>query len=247
MDNPVFIEFTNKFCFAKDKETRLVLLYGVVKEGLYQLMVSNSSQLVSQSCHANTSQRNPSVECQELSSMSFQINKVDFVMWHRRIGHPCKQVMSKMLGTVFIAFKFDNKDFFCVDCQHGKNCHLNFPISSSRAKGPLDLIHTDVWGPALTLSQEGYRNYIHFLDDFSRFTWLYPLESKSQVYHVFIQFHKTVERQFDRKIKGVQSDWGGEFRPLAKYLQSHGIEFRHPCLYTHQQNGRAERKHRHLV
>lgn len=179
--------------------------------------------------------------------MSFQINKVDFVMWHRRIGHPCKQVMSKMLGTVFIAFKFDNKDFFCVDCQHGKNCHLNFPISSSRAKGPLDLIHTDVWGPALTLSQEGYRNYIHFLDDFSRFTWLYPLESKSQVYHVFIQFHKTVERQFDRKIKGVQSDWGGEFRPLAKYLQSHGIEFRHPCLYTHQQNGRAERKHRHLV
>lgn len=42
MDNPVFIEFTNKFCFAKDKETRLVLLYGVVKEGLYQLMVSNN-------------------------------------------------------------------------------------------------------------------------------------------------------------------------------------------------------------
>lgn len=42
MDNPVFIEFTNKFFFVKDKETRLVLLYGVVKEGLYQLMVSNN-------------------------------------------------------------------------------------------------------------------------------------------------------------------------------------------------------------
>ena len=31
------------------------------------------------------------------------------------------------------------------------------------------------------------------------------------------------------------------------YLAQHGIQFRHPCPHTHPQNGRAERKHRHIV
>lgn len=51
-------------------------------------------------------------------------------MWHRRLGHPCKQAMSKVLGIVFTSFKLDNKEFFRVDCQHGKICQLNFPVSS---------------------------------------------------------------------------------------------------------------------
>lgn len=56
-----------------------------------------------------------------------------------------------------------------------------------------------------------------------------------------------VELQFSWKIKGVQSDGGGEFKPFTKYLTELGIVHRFTCPYTHHQNGTVERKHRHIV
>ncbi|KAF2324207.1 hypothetical protein GH714_010042 [Hevea brasiliensis] len=67
-----------------------------------------------------------------------------------------------------------------------------------------------------------------------------------QAYHT-VSFRKFVETFFDRKIKMFQCDWGGEFRSLATYLADNGISLRLSCPYTPQQNGCAERKHRHIV
>lgn len=44
------------------------------------------------------------------------------------------------------------------------------------------------------------------------------------------------------KLKTLQTNWGGEFRSFTSYLQNHGIAFRHPCPYLHQQNGRIKRQ-----
>ena len=44
-----------------------------------------------------------------------------------------------------------------------------------------------------------------------------------------------------------QSDLGGEFQALNKYLKQHGICHRLSCPYTLEQNGIDERKHRHLI
>ena len=49
------------------------------------------------------------------------------------------------------------------------------------------------------------------------------------------------------KIKTVQTDWGGEYRRLSRYFQKEGIAHRVSCPHTSQQNGIAERKHRHIV
>ena len=49
-----------------------------------------------------------------------------------------------------------------------------------------------------------------------------------------------------KKIKMVQSDWGGEYRSLNKFLQNCGITHRVSCPHTHQQNGFVERKHCHI-
>ena len=56
-----------------------------------------------------------------------------------------------------------------------------------------------------------------------------------------------VKKQFDTHIQCLQSDWGGEYRKLQSVLNELGIVFRHPCSHTHQQEGRAERKHRSIV
>ncbi|KAD1469156.1 hypothetical protein E3N88_42767 [Mikania micrantha] len=56
-----------------------------------------------------------------------------------------------------------------------------------------------------------------------------------------------VERQFNTKLKSVQSDWGGEFRTLSTLLSSLGIIHRLSCPHTSEQNGIVERRHRHVV
>ncbi|KAD6794805.1 hypothetical protein E3N88_05701 [Mikania micrantha] len=55
------------------------------------------------------------------------------------------------------------------------------------------------------------------------------------------------ERQFNTKLKRVQSDWGGEFRTLAPFLSSLGIIHQRSCPHTSEQNGIVERRHRHVV
>lgn len=49
------------------------------------------------------------------------------------------------------------------------------------------------------------------------------------------------------KLSVFKQIWGGEYRTLVPFLLKLGIQFRHPCPHTHQQNGRAERKHLHIV
>lgn len=85
------------------------------------------------------------------------------------------------------------------------------------------------------------------MDDFSKYTWFFPLTAKSNALDAFKFFKLKVENQFERKIKCLQSDWRGEFRPFANYLAQFGILFRHPCPHTHHQNGTIERKHRHIT
>lgn len=98
--------------------------------------------------------------------------------------------------------------------------------SNSRSKSPLELIHTNVWEPLPMQSTSSFKYYIQFLDDFSRYSWIYPLKSKSGAFSAFLQFKNLVEKQFEKSIKILQSDWGGEFRTFTQCLQNEGIIFR---------------------
>jgi len=110
----------------------------------------------------------------------------------------------------------------------------------------LDLFFSDVWGPAP--SSVGKNNYyVSFIDDHTKFTWVYLLRHKSEVFAHFRDFQSLVERQFGRKILAVQSDWGGEYQTLNSFFQRIGIDHHVSCPHAHQQNGSAERKHRHIV
>lgn len=115
------------------------------------------------------------------------------------------------------------------------------------ASCPLELIYTDVWGPAPLNSRSSSRCYVSFLDSFSKYTWLYPISCKCDVTSIFLKFKSYVKRFFDSKIKAIQSDWGGEYHPLNKLLQQFGITHHASYPRTHQQSGVVELKHRHIV
>jgi histone deacetylase 1/2 len=71
---------------------------------------------------------------------------------------------------------------------------------------PLELVFSDVGGPAPMLSLDGFCYFVIFMDAHTKFIWFYPLVLKSDVFNVFHQFQVFVERQFSRKIKSVQTD-----------------------------------------
>lgn len=169
------------------------------------------------------------------------------MLWHARLGHPHVKTLQNVMNKLHVNGSPSNKIPFCEACQFGKMQQISFPISDLKTKAPLELIYSDLWGPAPVVSSEGYKYYIVFVDDFSRYMWIYPLKLKEESYAIFTQFHCFVEKELNAKVKCLQTDWGGEFRPFSSYLQQHGIAFRHPCPYLHQQNGRVERKHRAIT
>jgi hypothetical protein len=126
---------------------------------------------------------------------------------------------------------------------------LPFVNSQFQSTQPLELIHSDVWGPAPVNSSDGNKYYLLFVDDFSRFSWLYLLKHKSDVFSIFKSFKATVENQFSTQIKFLRTDCGGEYtcNEFTAFCTSSGITHQLSCPHTPQQNGLVERKHRHIV
>ena len=84
----------------------------------------------------------------------------------------------------------------------------SFPNSQFVATSPFELVHSDLWGPAPINSVDGFRYYVLFIDHYTRFTWLYLLKSKSEVFTKFTHFKAMIETPFSAKIKIFRSDGG---------------------------------------
>jgi transposase InsO family protein len=171
------------------------------------------------------------------------------MVWHQRLGHPSALVFQHLLRHHKIPLLGPfNKSRVCESCQLGKSKQLPFSESNRVSISPLEIIHSDVWiSPVPSLS--GCKFYVLFIDDYSRFTWLYPIMNKSDVFQCFVKFKLLTENLFSTKIKYFQSDNGGEYCSLQfkDFLSRHGIFHRLTCPHTSQQNGIAERKHRHIM
>jgi histone deacetylase 1/2 len=172
--------------------------------------------------------------------------RINKEQWHRRLGHPSSQVVQSILRLNNLSFCNNEHANVCNACQLAKSHQIPYSISRHVSTSPLELIYTDVWGPAIT-SVGGFKYYVSFIDDFSKFSWVYLLHAKSEVEDTFLKFQKHVELLLDHKIKGVQSNWGGEYHRLHKYFDSTRISHTISCPHTHQQNGSIKRKHRHIV
>jgi hypothetical protein len=74
---------------------------------------------------------------------------------------------------------------------------------------------------------------VSFIDDFSKFTWVYFLKHKSNVFQRFQEFQAHVERLFDRKVLAMQTDWGSEYQMLSPFFDCVGISHLVACPHTH--------------
>ena len=111
---------------------------------------------------------------------------------------------------------YANKQGLTGSCQlliihklfEGKNTKNTFPSSESKAKGILEIIHSDVCSPMSSSSLSGYVYYVSFIDDFFRKTWIYFMKNKDEVFNKFKDFKALIKIHTEKKIKTFQSDNG---------------------------------------
>jgi histone deacetylase 1/2 len=150
--------------------------------------------------------------------------------WHARLGHPSSSIVQQILSSNKISISSKHNESVCDACQKGKSHQLPYPKSTSVSSAPLELMFSDVWGLA-PMSFGRYKYYVSFIDDYSKFTWIYLLKHKSDVFQKFRDFQQHVERLFDCKILAFQSDWGGEYHKLNSFFSRIGIS--HHVSYPH--------------
>ena len=141
------------------------------------------------------------------------------------------------------AFRIPAKESdLCKGCAEGKSTSKSYPQSSSRAKEPLELIHSDL-KEFPTIFYRQYKYAVIFYDDYTSFAWHKNLKYKHKTYAAFKQFKAMVELKTKQKIKIFHIDRGGEFfsDQFQNFLSECGIEVQTSASYTHQQNGCAER------
>ena len=185
-DNDITIEFVANLCFIKDKKKTVHLAQGIAKEGLYQLLSKDT--FLSKSCSlayvprsmisviSNSafvlSNKAENKACTESVNSKSHVNITKSVvcgnLLHQRLGHPNKHALKNIIPHLSLKSSITLPDF-CDACQYGKLHQLSFYSTGIKTSVPLELIHTDLWGPSPMPSfLHGYRYYISFVDDYTR-------------------------------------------------------------------------------
>jgi hypothetical protein len=171
-DFPFSITFTNDRFIIQNQVTRRVVATGQRENGLYVLERGHQSLI---------------------SVLSNNCPQASFDVWHAHLGHVSHSIISLFnKNRQLCVTSLLPTPTICSCCQLAKSHRLPFQHNEKRASHVLDLIHCDLWGPSPVPSNLGYKYYVIFVDDHSRFTWLYSLKLKSDFYHTFLQFQKFV-------------------------------------------------------
>lgn len=167
-------------------------------------------------------------------------------LWHKRMGHLNIDSVKHFQGQVD-GIKGDlgkSSMGMCQTCIEGKQSHNQTRI---RAKYPLQLIYSDLFGPVSPTSYDEKKYVLTFVDDYTHFTAAYILKYKSEVFHYFKIYEAMATVHFNSKLSRFRCDNGREYisNEIKKFFEEKGIRFELTIRYTPQQNGVTERKQDH--
>lgn len=88
---------------------------------------------------------------------------------------------------------------------------------------PLKLVYSNLWDPIAIQVHDSYQFYVIFIDNFTKYTWLFSIKHKYDIICVFNKFKTIVEKYFNTSIVSYYSDNIGEFIKIISYFQQHRI------------------------
>jgi len=107
----------------------------------------------------------------------------DLSLWHRRFTHhnyaDVKRMVQHKLVTGLVLDSDNKPDPICEPCIAGKMTANPFPLSANHNHSPLALVHSDLHGPLLVATHQGYKYWITFIDNSTYFRAVYLLKNKS--------------------------------------------------------------------
>src|SRR5277367_2465981 len=175
----------------------------------------------------------------------------DINTWHRRMGHLGEDNVRKLQKLADgVSIKARMTVGVCEACLEGKQHRQPSHQPATRAKEPLELIHSDLCGPIDPTTYGGTNYYLLFTDDLTRMTYIYPLKKKSSadVLEKFKEYKPEVEKQTGKLIKRLRTDGGGDYeRWMEAHLKGSGIIHETTAPYSPDQNGVAERANRTIM
>ncbi|GJT20674.1 zinc finger, CCHC-type containing protein [Tanacetum coccineum] len=167
----------------------------------------------------------------------------DSILWHARLGHVHFKRMQDMSKDGLIpAFDMDTEK--CKTCMLTQITKKPFQNVKHEIE-VLEMIHSDLCDLHATPSLGNKKYFVTFIDDASRFCYVYLLHTKDEALDKFKVFKTEVELQKGSLIKRFKIDRGGEYMDTL-YFQCVGIIHKTTAPYTPQQNGISERKNKVL-
>jgi GAG-pre-integrase domain len=152
---------------------------------------------------------------------------VDLKTWHRRMNHPGMERLKRMVNSSivndFVVSDPKRANLDCDECDISKLTRAPHTKPAERAKGVLERVFSDVHGPIQVQGRKGELYWVTFIDDYSRFTMLYMLKTKDQVFDAFTHYTSWAENQMNcriqkwdeegirKTVKCLRDDKGGEY------------------------------------
>ncbi|CAI7799470.1 unnamed protein product [Closterium sp. NIES-53] len=177
------------------------------------------------------------------------------LLWHHRLGHPSLPRLRGMASRVLVSGLPRSLPHLppgpaptCVPCVDGRQRAAPHSSEFPPTEAPLQTLHMDVWGLARVRGQGHERYFLLVVDDYSRYTTVFPLRSKGDVTEVLIDWihaaHLQLRESFgsDFPVLRLHSDRGGEFSSacLGDFCRAQGIRQTFTLPASPQKNGIAE-------
>ncbi|CAI7771406.1 unnamed protein product [Closterium sp. NIES-54] len=176
---------------------------------------------------------------------------------HHRLGHPSLPRLRGMHSRLLVSGLPRSLPPLppssappCLPCIEGRQRTAPHSSSFPPTTAPLQTLHMDVWGTSRISGQDHERYFLLVVDDYTRYTTVFPLRSKGEAPDVLIPWIRTVRLQLrerfrhDLPVLRRHSDRGGEFSSdlLRDFCRGEGILQMFTLPACPQQNGIAEHR-----
>jgi transposase InsO family protein len=138
--------------------------------------------------------------------------------------------------------KFES-DLVCAPCRHGKMIAASHSlVNTVMIEHPRQLLHIDTVCPSRVRFMGGKWYVLIIVDDYSRYSWVFFLKSKDQVFEHFRLLALRLNNEHPNCLKAIRSDNGTEFRNASfdRFCREHDIEQQFSAPRVPQQNGVME-------
>ena len=109
-------------------------------------------------------------------------------LWHLRLGHINQNMIQRMIKDGLLGPLKNESLPLCEFCLKRKMTKTSFSAKEVHATVPLKLVHTYICGPINLQARGGYEYFITFINDYSRYGYVYLMCHKFEALEKFEKY-----------------------------------------------------------